>query len=105
MSVTIASTDSLQQKFSRLAAQWKDETAHVSLAAQRAIHPAYQRIIGIGPDAIPLILEELQRSPDDWFWALNAITEADPVPDENKGNLAKMASAWIQWGRKRGYLE
>ena len=105
MSATMTPTDSLQQKFSRLAALWKAETAHLSLAARRAMHPAYQRIIGIGPDAIALLLRELQQAPDDWFWALNAITEADPVPEECQGDLQKMANAWIEWGQTQGYLE
>ncbi len=39
----------------------------------------YQRIIGIGWPVVPLILDELQREPDQWFWALEAIT------DENGG--------------------
>ena len=105
MSATMKSADSLQQKFSRLSAQWRDETAHMSLAAQRAMHPAYQHIIGIGPDAVPLLLQQLQQGPNDWFWALNAITEADPVPEASQGNLQEMANAWIEWGRSEGYLE
>lgn len=98
-------SDVLKQKFNSLAAQWKNETAHLSLASQRALHPAYQRIIGMGPDAIELLLRELQQTPDDWFWALNAITETDPVPEQSRGNMRKMAAAWIEWGRSQGYLE
>ena len=105
MSAIVTSAESLQQKFSRLAAQWTAETAHLSLADRRAMHAAYQHIIGIGPDAIVLLLRELQRHPDDWFWALTAITEADPVPEECRGDLQKMANAWIEWGREQGYLK
>lgn len=102
---TTTPTESLQRKLTRLAAQWKAETGHLSLAAGRAMHPAYQRIIGIGPDAIGFLLRELQRTPDDWFWALNAITEVEPVPDGCQGNLREMADAWIKWGQAEGYLE
>ena len=35
----------------------------------------YQRIIGMGLPVVPLILEELEREPDQWFWALEAITK------------------------------
>jgi hypothetical protein len=59
----------------------------------------------MGTDAIPLILKELQREPDQWFWALEAITEEDPVPPEAKGNVARMAQAWIEWGKQRGFLQ
>jgi hypothetical protein len=53
---------------------------------------------------VPLILEELQREPDQWFWALEAITEANPVPQEAQGNVRQMAQAWIDWGRQQGFF-
>ncbi len=65
----------------------------------------YQRIIGIGWPAVPLILEELRRDPDQWFWALEAITEENPVPKEAAGNVPIMAQAWVDWGMKQGLLK
>lgn len=59
----------------------------------------YQRIIGMGLPVVPLILEELAREPDQWFWALEAITEQNPVPVEDKGKMPLMAQAWINWGK------
>jgi hypothetical protein len=63
----------------------------------------YQEIIGMGPEAVPLILEEFRRQPAHWFWALQAITLADPVPEEVRGNMNKMAAAWVKWGIDNGY--
>ena len=68
-----------------------------------AMHPAYQKIIGMGPRVIPLILAEIEHRPDHWFWALHSLTGVDPVPRESQGNLAKMAAAWLDWARTRGY--
>ena len=62
----------------------------------------YQRIIGLGWPAVSLILQELHREPDQWFWALEAITEENPVPHEAAGNVSLMAQAWIEWGAKLG---
>jgi len=39
-------------------------------------------MIGLGWPVVPLILEELNREPNQWFWALEAITEQNPVPPE-----------------------
>ena len=61
------------------------------------------RIIGIGPEAIPLILRELKKKPDDWFWALNAITEVNPIPEELEGKIDEMTNSWLQWGRDKGF--
>jgi hypothetical protein len=97
-----ASEEELAQ-FDALAERWRKETAHDSNMAKRALHPAYQEIIGMGECAVPLLLAELQREPDDWFWALHAITGANPVPQASRGNLQAMADAWLRWGVEKGY--
>jgi hypothetical protein len=65
--------------------------------------PSYQRIIGLGPAVLPFLLRELEREPDHWFWALKAITGADPVPPSSRGKVREMARFWIEWGRQQGY--
>ena len=93
----------LEEKFRRLRDEWKTQRGPVSSITKLVLHPAYQKIIGMGPDAVPFLLQELQRDPDVWFWALRAITEADPVPPAIRGNIAAMAEAWLRWGREQGY--
>ena len=83
---------------------WKAESLHMSNAAQVAMLRSYQSIIGMGDPAIPLLLEELQREPDQWFWALEAITLENPVPPEARGKIDEMARAWLDWGRQKGYI-
>jgi hypothetical protein len=94
----------LSQRFGDLVRQWKAATTFTSSGAEIALHPAYQQIIGMGKDAIPLILEELQREEDHWFWALKSITGADPAPPGDRGNLPKMTAAWLGWAETNGYL-
>src|SRR5256885_1317850 len=69
----------LRRTFEELADTWRRETGFLSFMQQRALHPAYQRIIGMGWAAVPLLLRELQRQPDHWFWALHAITGEEPA--------------------------
>ena len=88
-----------EELFRRLVAQWRDEPAHLSLVIKKVMHPAYQRIIGLGPAAIPLLLQELQRSPGHWTWALRAITGEDPTNPED--SITQAAQAWVQWGQKQ----
>jgi hypothetical protein len=90
--------------FAELASTWRSETGHLSSITQKAIHPAYQRIIGMGERALPLILRELQARRGHWFWALHAITGEDPVPPEDAGDVDKMRDAWLELGRIRGWL-
>lgn len=96
--------EELRANFKALARQWKKETRHLSSATEIAMNMNYQRIIGMGPHAIPFILEELQREPDHWFHALRVLTGENPVKPEDAGNMQAMADAWIEWGRKEGLV-
>jgi hypothetical protein len=97
-----APTKDTEGLFQELANQWRRETAHLSLAIKKVMHPAYQRIIGLGPAAVPLILSELQRRSGHWFWALKAIRGEDPAqPDDT---ISQAAQAWLQWGKERNYI-
>lgn len=94
----------LEKKFVRLRDTWKRERGPESATPRLVLHPAYQTIIGMGPSAIPFLLRELETQPDQWFWALQAITEENPVPPASNGNWTAMAQEWIAWGKKKGYL-
>jgi hypothetical protein len=98
------SEQDLHDQFGRLAAEWKKQSILMSNSAQMALLKPYQQIIGMGPVAVPFILEALQREPDHWFWALESITGENPVPPEANGVTPRMADAWVDWGRARGLL-
>lgn len=104
MSQTTTQPD-LRERFQRLAAEWKQKSRYLSNTAQMSMMSPYQRIIGMGWPAVPLILEELRREPDQWFWALEAITEENPVPPQAAGIVSQMADAWIEWGKRRGLVD
>jgi hypothetical protein len=95
--------ESLRERFRGLAARWVRETTTESSDFRDFIlNEAYQQIIGLGPPAVPLILEELVRAPDHWGWALQSITGENPVPPEAAGDVEAIAAAWLRWGRDRG---
>ncbi len=96
--------EDIEPEFNELVKTWKAERSATSSTIVIAMHPAYQRIISLGARAVPLILHELQRETDHWFWALKVITKEDPVPAKDRGNMQKMANAWIAWGRLKGYV-
>ncbi|SRR5258707_7113687 len=91
--------------FAELALKWSADTAHLSSPTELMEHPAYVRIIGLGPAVLPLLLRDLQESGRFWFPALHAITGENPVPDEAAGDVHRMSEAWLDWGRRNGLLE
>lgn len=101
----------LRIKFDGFRGEWqKQRGAMSSITAMSMLRP-YQKIIGMGPDAIPLILAELRAEiddPDQWFWALSTIAEANSLtPPEiapaHQGDYRAMALAWLDWGRVQDY--
>jgi len=100
---TMPARDAVESQFQDLVAQWKEQRAFMSSPVDMALLPAYQRIIGMGPAAVPLLLRELEREPDHWFWALKAITGADPAGSASRGVIAEIAHSWLEWGKAQGF--
>lgn len=92
----------LARTFQDLLETWRRETWFLSHMQQRVLHPAYQRMIGMGWAAVPFILRELEQRPDHLLWALQAITGEDPA--RHTHDLPGGVGAWLQWGRDRGLL-
>lgn len=94
----------IEEEFARLAAEWKEATEFESSPRRIAAHPAYRRIVEMGTPVLPFILHDLEATHDDWFWALNEITGANPVPSEDRGIVPRMVSAWIRWGIRQNLI-
>src|ERR1043166_2394654 len=94
--------ESVEERFTRLAAVWDQAVAHHSSSTIRNSHPAYQEIISMGWTVVPFLLRDLARQGTHWFWALKQITGADPVPSEDRGNMAQVTEAWLRWGKANG---
>ena len=89
-------------QFDWLSRKWRRDTRFTSSLTKMVLHPAYQAIIGMGKEVLPLIFSDLRRSRDHWLWALHAITQTDPAPQG--ADFSTAVDAWIQWGRDHGYL-
>ena len=100
----VPETADVAARFLELAKQWRAETAPLSSLTDISMHPCYQQIIGLGPQAVPLLLMELEKEPEHWFWALKAITGIDPVHPEDRGRIERMTEAWLAWGKEEGLI-
>jgi len=95
-----------EKDFYELLEKWKAETDGLSSVRQISMNEHYQCIVGLGPKAIPIILQELAKHPDYLFWALKCIARpaSDPIQENERGDIGAMAAAWIQWGKDNGYI-
>ncbi len=88
------------KKFERLTEQWRRDRGASSSVTKSLMSRYYLEIIGMGPPAVPLIVDELRAEGDDpdmWFWALQCITENDPTTPDDQGDSVKMAAKWLAW--------
>ena len=93
--------------FQRLVNEWAEQRGASSSLREIVLCEACQSIIGMGERAVPLILRQILSEgddPDQWFWALQMITQADPVASEDRGNFVRMARAWLEWGERNGHV-
>jgi hypothetical protein len=95
--------ETVEERFCRLAAAWHRDTDYLSSMEETESHPAYQEIVRLGPEVVPLLLRDLADNHTHWFAALEAITGARPVPASVAGNIPRMAEAWLRWARDNGY--
>jgi len=86
--------------FRELVDIWKTETWYRTPVSRRISHPAYLKIIGLGPQALPWIMQELRQEQDYWFAALEAISRE---PSPNAANLSELRDTWLEWGKRHGY--
>ena len=98
----IAPPDDPSEQIQFLIETIKRECAHFSSVRAVGQHPAYLRIIEMGPAALPSLLREVEERPDHWFLALREITQENPVLPQHRGIISEMAQDWLRWAGERG---
>lgn len=86
---------SLRERFTELVEQWTRDMMLSSSSDDVRMHPAYQQVIGLGPQAIPLIYEHMLTGEPHWSWALSSITGEDPATGTDSPRAA--TATWIRW--------
>ena len=95
----------VRELFAVLAGWWHEATDAMSSAEQKARHRAHQRIVAMGPDAVPFILEELRDRGGHWYMALEEITGDLPIiPAGLPTNIRGEREAWLKWGKSRSLI-
>jgi hypothetical protein len=96
-------SETIEERFRRLAAAWHRDTDYLSSMDEADYHPAYQEIIRLGPEVVPLLLRDLAENHTHWFAALEAITGARPAAASTAGNIPRITEAWLRWAKDNGY--
>ena len=60
-------------RFYKYLDEWREDTRFLSSVSAITRHPGFQGIVEMGGNAVPFIVEEIEREPSNLVWALNRI--------------------------------
>lgn len=84
-------------EFQALAEKWDNSERGMNIHL-RIKNPAYQEILSWGKEAVPYMIDDFKNNRTrHWFGALYKLTNAKPVPEEDRGYITKMKEAWVKW--------
>lgn len=96
----------LEKKFNEFSKKWKDETGLFSTTYQKIVNDLYFDIVALGNAIVPFILKDLQNNgPAHWHTALKALTQENPIKDEDSVTNKQIKEAWIQWGKSKNLIQ
>jgi len=90
----------LKEKFEYYRNLWITETMFSSNVSEITNNSAYRSIINLGYEVIPFILEDLKKSENHWFYALERLTGHNPITPEHRGIVNLMKADWLNWAEE-----
>lgn len=100
---TMTHVEAFRMRFFDLREEWVRSIARSSSTSHDLQHPAFKHIVTLGKAAIPLLLDDMSRHRTHWFEALEAISGAQPVPEDHFGDIDAMIGDWTEWARNQGW--
>jgi hypothetical protein len=97
----------LRARIEQAAQQLWAETAMFSSTSAIQSHPLFDELMNMGSATTGYVVDRLKQNDIRllWFLLLKRIERADPVEAHSKGDLRKMASAWIAWHKRSSLPE
>lgn len=92
----------LEAVFREHAELWWNETRILSSIEAKIFNQHYQRIIGMGRVALPLIFAALRDRGGQWYWALECITGENPAAYAE--TLMEAKRIWLEYAFTHNYL-
>jgi len=89
---------------------WEEDTMHLSVHDMN--HPSILLINNLfykhPKKVVRIILDDLKKR-DAWvFVILSRLIPSEnkpKIPEESMGNLPEMKKIWLEWGKRKGYIE
>jgi hypothetical protein len=112
--MTMPPAHELEEKFNSLIKRWKSETQHHSIPNEFFNHPAYQEMVDLGTEVLPLIFKEMQINNITFLELAAEKLTGIETPEEVMGIIedgfrkfkpGDIRDWWIQWAKDNGHLD
>lgn len=90
----------IHNKYLELKNNWLEETLYESNPYVKISNHNYQKIIKLGMDVVPLLLNDLIIHKCDFFDALSEILKIDPIKPDHYGDISAMIDDWKIWKKE-----
>ena len=93
-------------RFKSLAQEWKAQSRAISSITDEAMSLPIRKLLAWARKLFRFFCDNFRTKvaePNQWFWALRAITRVSPVDDADRGDYVRMARAWLEWGVRERY--
>ena len=95
--------ETVEERFRRLADSWHKGTDYLSSMEEADHHPAYQEIIHLGSEVVPLLSRNLADNHTHWFAALEAIAGCGRCRQRSRAISPKWRKPGFRWAKDNGY--
>lgn len=85
----------LKETFNSLMKAWEKKTMFSSSISNIINDTNFKRIVQMGPDILPLIIDELDKKPSNLVWSLNLITGAT-LKSNIRLTVTDACKAWVK---------
>jgi hypothetical protein len=94
---------SIEEKIDALAEVWRKFCRGRSVIEYN--HAAYMQVIGIGIEAMPILLKKLEDGDSDWIVAMKYIAGTTTTTPEMRGDVQTIRQSWLDWGTANGFWQ
>ena len=85
----------LRDRFNVLYNQWYKDTEFLSSVDPIVNHPAFNAIVRMGKDAVPYILDKIDKEPSPLVWTLNLIFKSK-ISNDSRLTVSEACRLWVK---------
>jgi hypothetical protein len=97
----VVTINSIEASFNQFYEEWNKEIKYQSSTDVMLESDYFKKIVALGKEVVPYIIEILKKTPSFLIIALLQITGENPVKPAHCGKIKEMTRDWMEWWDRR----